>query len=499
MIHNHFLDIVARAPAGNGLRYRGTFQPYAQLAERIAGLAGGLQARGIEPGQPVAILVPNSPDLFVIVHALFAIGAVALPLSTAITAEECLSAMRKAGARTLIARPELAELAARVAGVAGGSRPLTGLISGGAADDMSIATLERSAPGTLPVLGGEAPALYMLSSGSTGLPKIVPHTHAELRADARRTSDAWQLQPDDVVFNMLPGNFAMGLLLGAMDAVEAGATIVYWNDKRPLVLARGALAEAIAGERVTVMGAVPAMYGTLAGVGGEARFGSMRLAFSGGAALTRPVFDAMRERFGVTLRQSYGSTESIMFSHNDAADAEASRASVGRPAGDGEARLMPMETGLGDDVGELLVRSSSVMQAYLGDAAATAATFVDGWLRTGDLARIDAEGRITIVGRSKLLIEVTGFKIDPLEVEAALATHPAVAEAAVVGYRPSPQADQRLKAFVVRSGEVSEDGIVAYLRGRLSAQKVPTLIEFIDEMPRSSAGKILRSRLTETA
>lgn len=499
MIHNHFLGITGRAPASSGLRYRNSFHSYPQLAERIAGLAAGLQGRGIGEGSVVAILVPNSPDLFVIVHALFAIGAIALPLSTAATTEECLWAVRKARAGTLIVRPELAGLAARVADMAGGPDALAVLTSGGVEDDASIARLERSTPGALPELGGDAPALYMLSSGSTGLPKIVPHTHAELLADARRTSGAWRLQPDDVVFNMLPGNFAMGLLLGAMDAAEVGATIVYWNDARPLMLARGALAEAIASERVTVMGAVPAMYGTLAGIGGDVRFDAMRLAFSGGAALTRPIFDAMRERFGVTLRQSYGSTESIMFSHNDADDPENNWESVGRPAGDGEARLIPMDTVLGDEVGELIVRSSSVMQGYLGDDDATRATFIDGWLRTGDLARIDAAGQITIVGRTKLLIEVSGYKIDPLEVEAALVTHPAVAEAVVVGYRPSPQADQRLKAFVVRRADVSEDAILAFLRSRLSVQKVPTLVEFIDEMPKSSAGKILRGKLAEMA
>ena len=287
-------------------------------------------------------------------------------------------------------------MAAEIAEAAGGRRPLPVFVAGGEGDT-SIAGLARAAPSELPRLTGDAPALYMLSSGSTGLPKVVPHTHAELLADARRTSGAWRLQPDDVVFNMLPGNFAMGLLLGAMDAAEAGATTVYWHDPRPLILARRTLVETLGRERITVMGAVPAMYEAMVGAPGEERFASMRLAFSGGAALKQATYAAFRARFGLPLRQSYGSTESIMFSHNDSEDIDGTWASVGRPAGDGEARLAAMATGLGPEVGELLVRSSSVTAGYLGDDKANAATFVDGWLRTGDLARLDAEGRIYIV------------------------------------------------------------------------------------------------------
>lgn len=497
MIFENFAHIAARAPGTSGLRQNGCSYSYGELVERIARMAAGLRSGGIGIGDPVAILMPNSPELFVVVHALFAIGAIAMPLGTHATLSECTVLAQKAGAVALIVCNERTELGTKVAASAGGMRPLRVFVAVGEGN-FSLSTLEDAAPITLPKLDGSVPALYLASSGSTGLPKIVLHTHAELLADARRMSSAWRLTPDDTIINILPGNFAMGLLLSATGAVEAGATTVYWGDRRPLVLARQTLLDVLVAERVTVMGAVPAMYDVLAGAPGEAGLETMRLAFSGGAGLKRASYDRFRERFGVTLRQAYGSTEALMVSHNDAADIDGLWASVGKPAGDAEVRINS-EGGLAPGAGELMVRSSSLTSGYLGEAEANAASFRDGWLRTGDIARLDEDGNVFILGRSKLLIEVSGFKVDPIEVEETLQLHPAVAEAAVVGVRLSPHADLRLKAYVVRHQEVAPEQLIRFLRERLSAHKVPALIEFRDALPRSSAGKVMRGRLSEEA
>jgi long-chain acyl-CoA synthetase len=347
--------------------------------------------------------------------------------------------------------------------------------------------------GRLSKIAGEAVAIYLLSSGSTGLPKIVPHTHAELLADARRTSTAWAITPDDIAFDMLPSNFAMGLLMGLTNVPQAGGSVVYWNDARPLTLMRGKLLETLIGERVSFMGAVPAMYETLLGAG-EARRLMLRLAFCGGAAMSRELFERFRERFGVVLRQSYGSTEAIFVAHNDAADADATWNSVGRPVGDAAARIV-VDPALGEGVGEILLRSSSLTRGYLDDDAANAASFEDGWLRSGDLGRINADGSLSLTGRSKLIIEIGGYKIDPLEVEDALRRHPAVAEAVVIGVRDGSYGGPRLKAVVVPSDDVSAAELTRHLQQRLSAQKVPALFEFRTGLPKSSAGKILRGQV----
>lgn len=486
LIFDRLLEVANTAPGTSGLRQGDAFQSYADLASRIERLAAGLSNRGIGQGDVVALLVPNSPDIFVAAHTLFAIGAIAMPLGLTATRAELATLTAKTGLTAVIAAPGFKAAAdALIADTATAAQLFL---------TSDFATIE-SAPIALPKLSADTPALYLSSSGSTGLPKIVPHTHAELIADGYRTSGAWDLQHDDVVINILPPNFAMGFMLGVMDTLISGATTFYWSDPLPLALSRKKLLDAIVAKGVTVMGAVPAMYEILAGQSGSFDH-RLRIAFSGGAALKRPVFDAARDRLGITLRQAYGSTEAIMISHNNTTDPDADWASVGPPAGDAEVRIAPMDTGLGEGVGELLVRSSSLMQGYLGDAAANAQAFDDSWYRSGDLASLDDAGRIFIKGRSKLLIEVSGYKIDPIEVEDTLAAHPAVAELAIAGV-PDTRSGNRLRAYLVKKDDVSEDELIRYARERLSIQKVPAEVVFLDALPRSPTGKLLRARLGE--
>lgn len=485
MIYDNLLALTARAPITSGLRQGEAFTPYAALVERIDRLAAGLIDRGIGRGDPVALLIPNSPDLFVTAHALFAIGAIAMPLGETATRSELAALAQKTGPRAVISTPGLAAVAETLIADAAPGIPLL----------LTSALPEGSATPQLPKLGGDTTALYLFSSGSTGLPKVVPHTHAELVADGERASTAWEIQPDDIVVDILPGNFSLGFLLGATQAVAGGATTLYWSDRLPLALSRKKLLDTMVRERVTVMGAVPAMYEIVTGQTGSFDL-RMRLAFSGGVALKRPIFEAVRERLGTPLRQDYGSTEASMFSHNNSADLDANWASVGKPAGDARVRIVPFDTEFGPSVGEMEIRSSSLMQGYLGDAVANAEAFDEGWFRTGDLASLDEEGRIFIRGRSKLLIEVSGYKIDPIEVEETLMALPAVAEAAVAGL-PDSRNGNRLIAFVVKGAEVSADELIRYARERLSVQKVPDEIAFIDALPRSAAGKVLRARLRE--
>lgn len=308
MIYDNLLTLAARAPITSGVRQGEVFTPYAALVERIGRLAAGFLEQGIESGDPVALLLPNSPDLFVTAHALFAAGAIAMPLGTTATRAELATLARKTRPAALVSSPGLAAAAETlIADAAPGipSFPVNALPEGRAA--------------RLPELPGDTTALYLFSSGSTGMPKVVPHTHAELIADGKRTSTAWDLQPDDIVIDILPGNFALGFMLGATDAVARGATTLYWSDPLPLALSRKKLLDTMVGERVTFLAAVPAMYDIIAGQAGSFDL-RLRLACSGGAAMTRPVFEVVRERLGITLRQAYGSTEAIMISHNNSAD-----------------------------------------------------------------------------------------------------------------------------------------------------------------------------------
>lgn len=495
MIHGLLKDVARTAPPTNGLKYGGVFISYAEMAAKVARLAAGFRANGIEPGDPVALLLPNSPDMFAAAHALFALGAVAMPLSLSATHSECAHGLKKSHAVAIVAGKRHLALAEGLRGDLAGGRVARVFASG---DDgpLSLEQLARTPAEDLAPVAGDAPALYLLSSGSTGMPKVVVHTQASIIADGKRTSGAWDLTEADTVFDMLPGNFAMGLLLGATDALTAKASVVYWHDARPLMLARQALLDTLVAERVTMMGAVPAMYEALAGAPKPVDLSGIRLAFSGGAALSRPVFDACRERLGLTVRQSYGLTEASMVSHNDSADIEATWQSIGRPAGDAEIKLDRADETWPEGAGEILIKSSSVMRGYLDDPAETAGCFDNGWLRTGDLARIDAHGRLYIVGRSKLLIDCLGYKIDPIEVEHALEEHAQVLEAAVIGVPGRDGKGQRLKAIVVPVGDPPEpEALIDFLRVRLSAQKVPSRIAFTQSLPKSPTGKLLRRLL----
>ncbi|WP_063059924.1 class I adenylate-forming enzyme family protein [Nocardia sienata] len=485
MIYDNLLATAAQAPITSGLRQGEVFTPYVDVVERIDRLAVGFMECGVERGDPVGLLLPNSPDLFVTSYALFAIGAIAMPLAETATRSELATLVRKTGLGAVVSTPDRAVVAETlIADVAPGI-PLF----------LTNALPEGRTSARLPELPGDTTALYLFSSGSTGSPKVVPHTHAELVADGERAGTAWDIQPDDIVLNILPGNFSMGFLMGTRYAVAGGATTFYWSDRMPLALSRKKLLDTMVGERVTFMGAVPAMFEIITGQAGSFDLG-LRMAVSGGVALKRPVFEAVRERLGVPLRQSYGSTEASMVAHNNSADPDSSWASVGRPAGDAEVRIIAFDTGFGPSVGEMEVRSSSLMRGYLNDDVANSEAFDEGWFRTGDLASLDEEGRIFIRGRSKLLIEVSGYKIDPIEVEETLMTLPAVAEAAVAGL-PDGRNGNRLIAFVVKEADISAEELIRYAQKTLSSQKVPTEVAFIDALPRSSAGKVLRGRLLE--
>jgi long-chain acyl-CoA synthetase len=493
MLFDNLADIAARAPATSGLRVEGRLESYAALLERIAHLASGFMARGIGEGTPVAILLPNGPELFTVAHALFAVGAIAVPLNIAAPPAELLMTARKAGVGALVARADLVPIAHRLAeGLGRLTMPL--FVSGGEGEE-SLAALARHPIGRLPRLSAETRALYLFSSGSTGLPKVVPHTHGEMLANARATVAALSFRPDDVVFNNLPGHHAMGFYNSVFEVPEALGTTLYFSDPAPLLLARKRLLGALAAERVTVLPGVPFMFDILAGATDEADLSAVRLTYSAGVALKRQIFEKFRDRFGLLIRQAYGCTEAGHVAFNRADDPEPIWDSVGRPVGDTEVIVVAHDNPLGPEFGELAFRSASLTQGYVGEEKLNRQAFGSGYFMTGDLGRIDDDGNVFIKGRSKLIIEVAGHKVDPLEVEEVLLGHPAVGEVVVIGPADPRTGEQRLKAVVVRAGETTPDALIRFAREHLAPQKVPALVEFRDEIPKSATGKILRGKL----
>lgn len=486
MLFEAFRSRAAALPPTSGLRFHGHFQPYAQLAERAERAAGVLLARGVAPGMAVALLIPNSPDLFVAVEACFAIGAIAVPTGLLSSPRELEWVRRNCAIGAVIAAPAAGEAARTMAGESG--------IAVIEATDTDL--FAAAATPSLPAVPAQTVAAYLFSSGSTGRPKVVPHTHAELHANGLATTGGLKLTPGDVILNALPGHHAFGFMNAMSEALAGGATTLFWSDPQPLVMARDRLLATLAAERVTVLPGVPFLFDTLAGSGSPAGLAGLRLVYSSGVGLRRPVYDRFRDRFGIAIRQAYGSTETGHIAAN-LSDSESLWDSVGLPVGEVAIEILPTDSAVAEGTGEILIRSPATTHGYLDNAAANATAFVNGGFLSGDLGRVDEGGNVFITGRSKLILEVAGQKIDPIEIEDVLAAHPAVEEAVVVGVPHPRTGEQRLKAVVVRRGEATADALQRHSRGLLSAHKVPDIIEFRDQIPRSAAGKVLRGKLME--
>lgn len=495
MIYDRLVAAAEQAPSTSGLRQGESFIPYRKVVDRSAHIASGLIARGVAKGTPVGLLMINGPELLTLAYALFAAGAVVVPLNAQAPRQELAATARKAHVAAVIASLPYAEVAEMLVADLAGPGRLPLFLSGGS-DDNSVAALERYSIAGLPQLGPDDAALYMFSSGSTGIPKVVPHTHGEMDIDMQGAIETNRHQPDDIMINMMPGSHAMGFL-SATHVAAAGASTLYWHDPQPFMLSKGRFANAIETEGVTILMGVPFMFDALAGLKDEVSFRRLRRAQSAGVALRKETYDRFLERFGIRLAQAYGSTECLSIAINDGDDPDVPWDSVGVPAPRLTFELEPAENPFGPECGEIVVSSPAITKGYLDAPEVNARTLRDGKFYTGDLGTQSKEGYVTIKGRSKLIIEVAGHKVDPFEIEEVLGTHPAVAEAVVVGIPDARTGEQKLKAVIVRAAEENPDALIRYCRERLASQKVPSIVEFRDEIPKSATGKILRGKLME--
>ena len=338
------------------------------------------------------------------------------------------------------------------------------------------------------------PAVFQYSSGSTGRPKRVPRTHRHLRAEADGYAAAIGLTAEDKIFCTISLFHTYGMGCCLLAAVRSGATLVLFDDPNPFVLQRGRALALIERERATVFPGVPFTFRMLAEAPESADLSSLRQCFSAAAALPRSTFRAFHERFGVPVRELYGCTEAGCVTVNVDDDADGTVGSVGTPIEGVELRIAdeagePVEEGR---IGEVLIRSAAMASGYADAGELNADAFRDGWFRSGDRGRLDTHGRLFLTGRTKLLIDVRGDKVDPIEVEDVLAVHPKVAEVVVVGVDGEVAGEQRVKAVVVPGGDCQERELIRYCRERLADYKVPSSVEFREEIPTGPGGKVLR-------
>ncbi len=472
---------------------------YGELAAQVERFAGGLAGLGVGQGSVVGILLPNLPEYPVVFLGIARAGAVSTTLNPAYTTHEIAAQVVDSGAEVVVTTPDGLDKARAAVGP-GVRLVVLGEARGDAVgfDDL----LRAAAPPPAGIDPAQDLATLPYSSGTTGLPKGVMLTHRNLIANAVQCAPFYT-RSDDVALAVAPFFHIMGMAVLMLGGLARGATLV----TMPRFDFEGCL-RAIEEHRVSCAVVAPPVMVALAkhpAVDGH-DLSSLELLASGGAPLGAHVQEAVGSRLGCRTAQGWGMTElagaGAISPPPEAGADEAG--TVGWCVAGAELRIVdPVggdELGAGER-GELWFRGPNVMKGYLHNAQATAATLTDdGWCRTGDVACVDADGRVAIVDRLKELIKYKGYHVAPAELEAVLLSHPMVADAAVVG-SPDEEAGEVPKAFLVvkdvADPEQVAQQVLAYVAERVAPYKRVRRHEIVEAVPRTPSGKIVRRGLIE--
>lgn len=478
---------------------------YGALADQVRRVATGLARRGFRKGDVLAIYSPNVPEYATVFYAVASLGGINTTANPLYTAGELAGQLRDSGARFLVTAPPFLDKAREAAaqsrveeifvfGTAPGARPFAEL---------------AEAPPTPPAVTidpREDVVVLPYSSGTTGLPKGVMLTHWNLVANLRQCEGAtdWDGPREaDVVMAFLPFFHIYGMVVIMALGFSRGATIVSmprFDFSEFLTLVQK--------YRATVLPLVPPVVLGMAKSPAVGQFdlGSVRLVFCGAAPLGEDIARELAAKLRCPVVQGYGMTEASPVTHlSPTRNAPWKPGACGRIIPSTEVKLVSVETGAEVGVrqeGELLIRGPQIMKGYLGQPAATAdAIDREGWYHTGDVGHVDEDGFFFIVDRTKELIKYKGLQVAPAELEAVLLTHPAVLDCAVIR-KADEEAGEVPKAFVVlkpddASRAVTADALMAFVAGRVAPHKRIRHLDFIDQIPKSASGKILRRVLVE--
>lgn len=438
------------------------------------GMATVLDARGVGPGARVAVMSSNRPEFVIALRAIWRLGAAAVLLSPAWKQAEVGHAISlTAPSHAVGDNPVLAD-----------AMPMLHL-------DEPI-TPRRYAGAAVEAGGGDADAVFVFSSGTTGMPKAVRHTHASLAAAVRHWRDALQLSAADRMQVLTPPSHILGLL-NIVTSLDTGA----WIRLHPRFDIDMMLRH-IESDRITIEMAVAPIALALSAHPRLESFdlSSLRYIMWCATPVTESVAHIVTARTGVSWMTAYGASELPVISCNQLDGPRLD--TVGKPVPGVDVRIVSLESGeaLGQgEAGEIQVRADSVMTGYL-PSETTAQAFADGWYRTGDVGYLDAEGWLRITDRAKEMIKVRGFQVAPAEVESVLHGHPAVEDCAVFGV-PDAANGEAVVAAVKTRAAVEPDALVALVAERLATYKKPSRIFVVSEIPRLPSGKVLRRVLKE--
>lgn len=431
------------------------------------------------PADAVVMLAsPNRPAVLPAFLGVLASGRTAFPIDPALTVHEIQSLANKTHTAVIVAE-----------------RSLQAVLDSLDLPVVDLAGLSETADSLQPtsfIDRSEDAWLLLQSSGTTGGPKIVRRNGPSLDAVARNVANAVGLRPDDRVVAAVPLSHSYGIENSLLAPLVAGAGMLHHvvDADQP---GRGFDPTLAVTSGATVLPGVPAMFEMIDRMG--AGRGRLRLAYSAGAPLPIELAERLEQRDGLRLGQLYGSTEigSVTFGH--APD------SVGQPMQNVDVLILdsenpdPAQPLPAGTVGHVAVRAPSMFAGYLGPESLTADNVIDGYFLTGDLGQLDDQRRLQITGRLKLLIDIGGVKVNPIEVEHVIGSHPQIAECVVV---PDPVSTtiNRVKAVITATnGHIDQAALRRFLRERLAAHKVPRSFEVRAELPKSPTGKILRRKL----
>ena len=468
---------------------RWTFADTARVTHQVI---GELESAGVRCGHTVALMVPNSAAFVAAFFAIASVGCVVAPFNVRYKRQELHYYIKDTDAAAIIASPDLCGEVLGSMEDSGRKPAVVSIDAEGAAKTIQPGREPAGSPA-----GGEPTSddslLLQYTSGSTGAPKRIFRTHGQLLLELEQLQTIFQVATSDRFLGVAPFSHVNGLVRTMMTSMFVGGTLhtLPAFDRRRVL-------ELITNERITYFGGVPYMFTLLADspLRGAVDLTSLRVVFSASAPLLEGDNRRFLSKYGKSVRQLYGSTETGMISVNLGDDPMDKPESVGTAVPGVRIQIIgedgaPLPAGI---EGEVAIASPWAIMAYEGNPSATAEAFIDGAYRSGDLGIIDADGYLTLTGRKKFMINRGGFKVNPLEVEKAILSFPKVREVVVVG-QASRFGDDIVRAVVVATENCEPEEIVEHCRARIADYKVPSQIEFRDELPKSQTGKILRHEL----